>query len=107
MQPKGLWADGQRKPGHKYRAIINGLAAQMEALDAAVGDAANSLPEMSTDRAQRRLSELAESTQQLQDVQVAAATLARSDSPAATPMQPERDFGGPQWGATEVCVMAI
>lgn len=101
MQPKGLWADGQRKPAQKYRAIMDGLTAQMDALDAAVADAAHSLPEMSGD-AQRRLSELAEGAPALQDVQVAAAHAAGSDAPAAAALPVARDFGGPQWGATEV-----
>jgi hypothetical protein len=57
IHQKGLFSESQRKPGQKYRAIMQGLVAQMDALDAAVMEAAHSLPEMPMD-AKRRLSEV-------------------------------------------------
>jgi hypothetical protein len=57
LHQKGLYLEGQRKPGQKYRAIMDGLVAQMDALDAAVKEAAHNLPDMPID-AKRRLSKV-------------------------------------------------
>jgi hypothetical protein len=149
LHQKGLFSEGQRKPGQKYRAIMDGLVAQMDALDAAVKEAAHNLPDMPTD-AKRRLSKVGEGgtrvatpsgcsttkdstcacvdvtattssymlcaailqsvdgTLQLEDVQDAHAVRLQDDSsaPSNSPSPPApsamRNFGGPQWGATEV-----
>lgn len=61
LHQKGLYSEGQRKPGRNYRAIMEGLVAQMDALDAAVKEVAHSLPNMPTD-AKRRLSKVREAT---------------------------------------------
>ncbi len=107
MQPVGLWTEGQRRTGEKYRQIMDDLTAQMNTLDKIVAGAVDgtSLP---ADQ-QGAVSPL-DATLRLIDAQrplssaasgPAAAAGGMNAQPAATPNPCARTIGGPEWGATE------